>query len=705
MPDVAGRARVLGYQTEIRRGATGLWTDRRTFFGRAIGGAIYANLDNGIEYQLRVRAVSAEGDCGWSAPVSAIPSGDLAPRDEIEHVERFGPHPIGTDERNFRLLTPGRCRHTVGGVNQDADCDYVRISPTSGRITLEFDDPSRGSCDVRLAYSSLTAGSFIDECFGAGVNTNVPFDRSFRMPHRAPRSEGDLDPPPPETSPQLAPRDQDEFDALVFGRDDFIPGLCFGHCLLGDPPEKGVARVLRIDADGSTGEWYGDYTYENTGPSQGVVTLRMRAGGVWTFTLDFEPWGNVRASIMDDEGGTSTWPGTDYVDLTLGAQPILLPIPPSWSAAVAVESDIAPADVNSLHELVRGGCANDTQPLMCALLGDAWNRAFIGPDGEDTPALVHDHSYRKVGPNRGQVTVTWNLRANFTRLDLSPFQLELLGTTWVFDLTFRSDEAADVVFTIAKDGYLPSVDEEFIDFVGDGTDLETFPYELRLPDDPPQASGEDVSGVEVAAAATSRSIGDGDVQTFLVSNTGATYSPGDWLEPKDGSDQRMMIVGTGQTASAAAVGFTSTAGLANSAAQVILLPAQVDAPLTLSVVCMQFSSTIPVRGARYFSRPKAAETAVQRCQRDCVLAGGDNIQGCVWRCERTASGSAPAQEASGDFGTGPLREVPASRDGLRPKGSFPSGSATLGQSDSSGVALPDRNALSIAIDRLEWTLP
>ena len=168
LPDAAGHARVLGYQTEIRRSNTGIWTDQRTYLGQSITGVTYADLDNGIEYQIRVRSVNTEDECGWSTPVSGIPTDDLTPRNDIEHVERFGPHPIGTDERNFRMLTPGRCRHMADGVNLDADCSYERMSPNSGRITLEFDDPSRGSCDVTLAYSSLTAGSFLDECFRRG---------------------------------------------------------------------------------------------------------------------------------------------------------------------------------------------------------------------------------------------------------------------------------------------------------------------------------------------------------------------------------------------------------------------------------------------------------------------------------------------------------------------------------------------------------
>ena len=155
---LARHAPVQGYQTEIRRGDTGTWTDRRTFLGRNITAAVYGDLDNEVGYQVRVRPINAEGDCAWSTPVSGIPTADRAPRDDDDHHDRFGPHPLGTPERNLRQLTPGRCRHTLDGAALDADCTYEKTGPHAGRITLEFDDPSRGSCDVALAYSSLTAG-------------------------------------------------------------------------------------------------------------------------------------------------------------------------------------------------------------------------------------------------------------------------------------------------------------------------------------------------------------------------------------------------------------------------------------------------------------------------------------------------------------------------------------------------------------------
>ena len=664
---VDGQQGAVGYETEIRRGDTAEWTDRRTFLGRTFAQMVYEGLDNEFGYQVRVRAVNEEGTCGWSIPVPGVPTADLAPESPTEYIDRHGPQPLGTPERHIRFLTPQRCRHTGGGVTADANCSYESTGPDTGRIFLEFDDPSRASCEVTLAYSSLTAGSFIDECFDAGVNTDVPFDTSFTMPPLPPRGEGDPDPPPTQSEPQRAPRDQDEFDALVHGSGDFIPGLCFGYCGIPGTPGlsrgPGVATRIR-HGNNATAYDFGDYTYENTGPSQGIVSLTMRrTGEVWSFSLDVEPSGNIRVTVTPPDGGETVWPGLQHLDLSLGAQTVLLPIPPSWSAAIAVETDVAPADVDGLHDLARGTCASEVQPAMCALLGDVWNRAFIGPDGQSTLALVHDHGYRKVGRNRGEVTVTWALYDGYSHSDLSRFQMELEGTTWVFDLAFTSDGAAVYILTVTRDGHLPTVEGGFVDFVGDGIDLETFPDELRPPDDPPQASGEDVSGVEVAAAVTSRSIADDDVQTFLVSDTGATYSPGDWLEPKDGSDQRMMVVGTGQTAGAAAFGVAGNVAQGISAAQGLLLPAAADGPTTLSVVCMQISGTIPTRGARYFSQSKAPETAVQSCQRDCVLAGGDAIQGCVWRCEETATGSAPAPEASGEADATSIREVPAILDG------------------------------------------
>ena len=354
-PETDGRARPLGYETEIRRGESGPWTDRRTFLGRNISAMIYEGLDNGIGYQVRVRPINAEGDCGWSPPLWGIPTDVLTPRFP---TDRFGTEPVGAPDRNWRFLTQERCRHTSNGVTLDADCRYENTGPDTSRIFLEFDDPSRGSCEITLAYSSLTAGSFIDECFDAGVNTEVPFDRSFRMPRSGPQTEDDPAPPPTEAEPQRAPRSEDEFNALVLGRDDLIPGLsfrCFACFRSGGGVDLGPGWATRFEYD-SHGRPYreilGKYTYRNTGPSQGVLTFEGNDENTYVFTLDVEPSGNMRVTITDSEGEPSIWPGMSHLDLTLGAQPVLLPIPPSWSAAIAIETDAAPDDYAAFEDLL-----------------------------------------------------------------------------------------------------------------------------------------------------------------------------------------------------------------------------------------------------------------------------------------------------------------------------------------------------------------
>ena len=677
LPDSDGQARVLGYETEIRRGNTGSWTDRRTFLGRSITGTTYAGLDNEIGYRIRVRPIDSEGDCAWSTPVSGIPTADRAPSDDREYHDRFGPHPVGTPDRYFRLLAPGRCRHHADGLTLDADCTYEKIGPDAGRIFLEFDDPSRGSCEVTLAYSSLTAGSFVDECFDAGVNTNVPFDRSFRMPRTAPEGE-------PEAVVPRAPRSQEEFDVFAWGRDDLIPGLGFGCPPTGSKCEltlgTGYYIIGRQPGTGLPVWELGRYTYENDGPSRGVLTFQGDDGSSFEFTLEFEPSGNIRATIADTDGVASTWPGMPHLDLTLLAQQIWLQIPPSWTDAIAVETDFAPSDWEDWYfdrQQRHQSLPDDWEPL---LFGELYSRLVAGET--DGLKYLMVAGYEKIGRNRASITVSFEA----TRPDqddyynnLDDFQRSLFDSTWQFDLTFNADGVAEVTLTIRKEGHLPTVVRGFVDI--NGVDFGEFPEELRLPDNPPQASGEDVSGVEAAAAVSAPRIGSDDVQVFLVSASGADYRPGDWLEPKDGSNQRMMIVGAGQAAGAAlpsprhtafsrseqpgvpgessksslsalALLGTSTGSKTSefsaeasvesyavggpSLAEPVRASSTGSGIVPLSVVCMQIEQDIPTRGARYFSQPKTAQGPVQTCQRNCVLSQSRNIQNCVWRCEETA---------------------------------------------------------------------
>ena len=666
-PQGEGKARVLGYEVEIRRGEEGPWTDRRAFLGRSVGAMIYDDLENLARYWVRARTITTEGNCGWSAPALGIPTGYLAP---IYPTDRLGNKPVGGPERDWMFLTQNRCRYTVSGVSADADCRYENAGPDTSRIFLEFDDPSLGSCEVSLAYSSLTAGSFVDECFEAGVNTETPFDTSFKMPRSGPRTESQIDVP-------RAPRSEEEFDVLAWGRDDLIPGLLFGCPPIVHDCQFTPGQAWRVERDPVSGlPRYidGNYTYESAGASRGTLTFRTAPGDNYVFTLDFDPSGHMRVTVADDEGEVPAWPGMPHLDLALGGQPILLPIPPSWSAAIAIESDVAPDSgpgpegVDGLSEVFGYGAE------VWLLETDLIDKLFSGPT--NGLSFLYRSNYKKIGRNRGEITLRFDLEWGTGYENLDEFQKEVYGSTWVFDLTFTSDGAASYTLTISKEGHLPTVRQGFVDFNGDSINLDEFPDELMPPSSPPQASGEDLSGVEIAAAITTQQISGADIQTFLISDQGlrqASYSPGDWLEPKDGSNQQMMIVGAGQVASvldqihpsswyqnvayepqrasaptpaaslvlrfdnqAAALGFATLMSHPTwypygvSASYSLL-----DEPTItqLQVVCMQKGHSIPTRGARYFSSPKTAEGPVQMCQRDCALNETDNIQECVWKCE------------------------------------------------------------------------
>ena len=669
-----GKASVLGYQVEMRRGDDGPWTGRRTLLGRGIGATTYGGLQNLQKYLFRIRPVNTESDCGWSPPFLGIPTTYPGP---IYPTDRFGTEPVGAPDRYWRFVTQERCRYSADGITLDANCTYTYTGSDTSRITLEFDDPSRGSCDIALAFSSLTAGSFVEDCFDAGVNTETPFDTSFKMPRSGQQTESDVDIP-------RAPRSQEEFDVLAWGRDDFIPGLNFGclraelDCGLNFKP----GSAWRVTRDPSTGlPLYtdGDYTYENTGPSQGRLIFRVGEEDSYVFTLDFEPSGNMRVTVADEEGEPATWPGIFHSDPALDLQ---LPVPPSWWEEIAKKSDYAPEDWNSLESRI----PTPRNPALPESPRDnLLERTLLGQRGEAAfgeTGLSYGFGYEKVGRNRAVVTIdfrSWCEQHPELCEDHDESQKELASTTWSFDLTFTSDGAAQFTLTVTRDGHLPEVNQGFVDFNGDSINLDEFPEEIRLPLAPPQTAGQDRSGVEVAAAISAPEIGGNDLQTFLISDDGlqpAAYQPGDWLEPKDGSNQRMMIVGVSQGTSAASTSsrqplqaWTSRYAPAFPSLEVAepavfhgmptfqlvrfaplttrvfysplvvtasYVPASEPTITQLQVVCMQQDSEtyrIPTRGDRYFSQPKAAEGPVQLCQRDCALNETTNVQQCVWKCE------------------------------------------------------------------------
>ena len=686
-PETAGLARVLGYETEIRRGDSGPWTARRTILGRNIDSTVYARLDNGEGYQVRARPITTEGECGWSPPFWGIPAAFLSPR---YPVDRFGSNPVGDADGHWRILNPDRCRYTRDGITADAGCTFEITGPHTLRVRLDFDDPTRGSCELSLAFSSLTAGSFLDECAEAGVNTEVPFDAGFRVPPAAPRSEADLDPPRTDAPPQRAPRTQAEFEALVSGRDDFVPGLAFGYpCYYCEPgarggPVLGWANRIEYPADGIPArEIPGRVDYKSTGPSSAVLTFEGDDGRVFVFNLEFEASGIVRATTTDPGGNPVPWSGLQSLEATPADEPILLPVPPSWDSTIAggtgpagiTDIDAAPDDWGELLDRIYDWRdpdrvrATPLERLLERTLFETLPDTLLSESGE---LRGYTFEYTKLGPNRAIVTIDISDFEHFRRDSpddyegLSDYQGSVAGSRLVIHLTFLTEDSFLFSASHLRDGYPPDVTRGLIDLSGDIVNMDFLPDEILPPAAAPQAAGEDRAGVEIAAALSANEIGGNEIQLFLVSDPALaphSYSPGDWLEPKDGSNQRMMVVGAGQQAvalSGAASGAefvtlafnSSRSDLASFAVPIDergepvqdadhsrspALSRVSDTPITqLAVVCMQFDQAIPVRGARYFSVPKRAGNPVQTCQRDCVLNESDSIQECVWWCEEEA---------------------------------------------------------------------
>ena len=214
LADQAGSAAVLGYEVERRDGAGGAWGSRQIIGGRAMSNMTYTGLVNGRQYDVRIRPFGNEDPCDWSTPVSGIPTTDTAPQDQSDFEDRVPP---GTQLRDWRFPVPGRFSETRDGRQFDGSYRYMRTDAKRGTITLEYDEIGRAGCEISLLFSSLTSGSFLDECEGAGVNVDVDFD---------------IDEPPAPSSP-LAPQTMEEFDGMALGNDNILPGFYFGEFLRG----------------------------------------------------------------------------------------------------------------------------------------------------------------------------------------------------------------------------------------------------------------------------------------------------------------------------------------------------------------------------------------------------------------------------------------------------------------------------------------
>ena len=269
LADQAGSAAVLGYEIERRDGTGGVWGSRQIIGGRASSNTTYTGLVNGRQYDVRIRPYGDEDACDWSTPVSGIPTTDTAPQDQSDFEDRVPPE---KQLRDWRFPVPGRFSETRDGRQIDGSYSYARTDANRGTITLEYDEIGRSGCEISLLFSSLTSGSFLDECEGAGVNVDVDFD---------------IEAPPAQSSP-LAPQTMEEFDALAIGKRNLLPGIFLGRafservCPTCSPRAPGYFHRVRDNREN-----YGVYLYENEGRASGTLTLLFNHGDVWVFELEF----------------------------------------------------------------------------------------------------------------------------------------------------------------------------------------------------------------------------------------------------------------------------------------------------------------------------------------------------------------------------------------------------------------------------------
>lgn len=374
---------------------------------------------------------------------------------------------------------------------------------------------------------------------------------------------------------------------------------------------------------------HGSYDYEKTGPDRGLITLEYDEVGRSGCSLSLLFSSLTSGSFLDECGGAGV--NTDF-DLE---EP-----PPE-------PENLAPRNRSEFLKLVQG---KEFLPGL-QIGGSFRHHAVRGSLPLGTDIVVHSsqasarfgrYEYENAGPNKARLVLC------FMSCTEDPDE------RWVIDLEFISSDAAKYTITVHRKGHEPLTLDGFIDFKS-GDYLSDFPPELVPPRHPPQSSGRDLLGIDAASGSTSLSIGADSLQTILLRGEGIqdiAYTPGDWLEPKDGGNQRMMIVGAGPAAFATNSGTDGRTGAPGGPVAASSTQSDLTA---VTVVCMQRDKGIPTRGSRYFSQPKAAVGAVQLCQRDCVRLRSDLVQGCVWQCERTNAASAAGLSKTSIVGKPPIQ--------------------------------------------------
>lgn len=516
---------------------------------------------------------------------------------------------------------------TINILDLDQNCSVpprLRINPRDGLLVLRWtpladDQETAAVLGYEIEWRAGSSGRWINRITVRGRQTGFAYIpdltnfQRYNVRIRPFGPEGDCDWSDPVSGspyPDRSPLDSQDF------HDRLGPGRGFGNW-----------RFLptgRFSEDKDGRDVHGSYDYRKTGPDRGSITLEYDEVGRAGCALSLLFSSLTAGSFLDECAGAGV--NTDF-DLEEPAPK---------------REDFAPANQKEFESRTRG------RPVLPGLQFSGRLRGALS-SVRLPPGFV---AHTRPSGDRDDPLLTLLGRYEYERVGVNTARLVLFtgdaDERWVIDLEFISSDAAKYTITVHRKGRAPVTLNGFIDFKS-GDYLSDFPPELVPPGHPPQAAGRDLSSIDAASASTSLSIGADSLQTILLRGEGVqdiAYRPGDWLEPKDGGNQRMMIVGAGPAAA-----FATDTG-ANG------LPGTSDRPVSVSnaqteltavtVVCMQREKGIPARGSRYFSQPKAAEGTVQRCQSDCVRIHSDTVQGCVWQCEQAnAAASAPVLKTSG----------------------------------------------------------
>ena len=520
---------------------------------------------------------------------------------------------------------------TIAVRDLEANCaapEDVRLNAGDGRLWARWSPVAQDSrlsavLGYEIEYRAGTTGSWTrlalaGQSGGLIEITGLINDLAYWVRVRPVGDESECDwSTPVEGSPTTdrAPRNSRDFNDRFRPHDRLggwsfpVPGRCAEH------------RDEQIDCS---------YEYEKTGPHRGMITLEYDDGSPGCAVgLLFSSL--TAGSFLDQCGGA----GVAGLEVPFKIEP-----PP--------ESGLAPQSRSEFDQLV---FSNST--VLPEFLFGQWCRGpvcnRIKINGKPAGEPVHPGwvSYSAAGASQTRGRYWYEATGLATgRLEVEIIQgghciiwgdqgCEVLEEgdrlRFLFDLKFDGSDLASFTRTVYRNGVELSSDSGLLDFQKDSP-RNRLPRELVPPRASPQAAGRDHSEVMVAAPTTISAVAGDSLLSVLVRDAGiqpVAYRPGDWLEPKDGSNQRMMIVGADHGPSTVAVSAKRSPLGGSSAALAIGEPEYTR----LAVVCMQQDNAIPVRGSRFFSWPKTASGFVQTCQRDCVLADGKAMQACVWDCE------------------------------------------------------------------------